>query len=106
MSQRQVEVAAGRDVVAEVTRSAVSRLVTIRSRSLTSLTLAIGLPGGSVQTSVMRRGWLWAVGDREILTRVALAGGQRVGGVLVDDEDRIGGGGEVGQAARQTWWAD
>src|SRR5208283_4317257 len=45
--------------------SPVTRLVTTRSRLLTSLRLAAGLPGGSVQTSVMRSGTLAAAGERE-----------------------------------------
>src|SRR5437899_1767687 len=35
----------------------VSRFVTTRSRSFTSLRPAAGLPGGSVQTRVTRNGW-------------------------------------------------
>src|ERR1017187_634561 len=41
------------------------KLVTMRSRLLTSLRLAAGLPGGSVQTSVTRNGWLVVADDRE-----------------------------------------
>src|ERR1035441_7451009 len=45
--------------------SPVRRLVTMRSRLLTSLRLAAGFPGGSVHTSVIRRGRLLAAGERE-----------------------------------------
>src|SRR5579859_3691018 len=49
--------------------SPVSRLVTIKSRSLTSLTPASGFAAGSVQTKVARSGRLRAVEETE-MTRV------------------------------------
>src|SRR5205823_8711867 len=42
----------------------VSRLVTMRSRSFTSLMAAPGLPGGSVHTSVTRNGTSWPSADK------------------------------------------